>query len=552
MKLNKYIIMLGLGAATLGLTTACSDRADEITELSYSRLFSALGLEARVMNQINVRLSWTEVKGADSYTINVYESSNQEGEDADATDNTKFVTVPEGATPVRTIEGIKIDQVPYTVQSLVGQTRYVFEVIAVADNGGKSKGICVEAKTGSEQTFKTVADDAIEAKAVTLTWNAADTEGCIIKVQAVGEEGYVVQHVITAEESAAKSARIEGLSGETTYVAYMKTEAGKTRGTIEFTTAVDLGDAIAVTPEENLNKVIEAAPDGSTLALYPGTYECLSEEGTQVKISIDKNIAIKAVRAADRPIIKGCIHIKNGANVTLSQVVMDGAGSDGSQAFEWKEAVNYDSFTLEDCEIKNYTKGFFYINCAAEIKTITINNCLIHDIECTGGDMFDCRAGAYHAFNLTNSTIYNSAASRDMIRMDDKSSAFPGVTPAIKVDHCTLYKVGNGGANYRLLYARFAGHSIEWTNNIVAEFNNKRGFSNQKTTAIPTFSNNYYYNTVNLVSIAEDNTEAITFFDEKGKVITSNPFKAADNADFTLTNEDMNYYGIGDPRWVVK
>lgn len=551
MKLNKYILMSSIALAAVGMTTtSCDDRDDEITSISYSRLFSALNLEARVQNQINVRLSWYEVAGAESYIVNVYESVNQEGEDGDATDNTQFVRVPEGATPVRVCEGITAKQLPYMIEGLTGQTRYVFEVIAVDANGGRSKGICVEAKTGAEQSFRTVDEAEIEANSVVLRWNAADAQGCTIKVQVKGEEGYVVQHEITADEAAAKAAKIEGLTGETTYVAYLKNASNKQRGEVEFTTAIDLGDAIAVTPEDNLKQVIADAPAGSTLALFPGTYSIVNEEGALNKIVINKSLSIKAVRPAERPVINGCIHLTEGASLVLSQVVLDGAGTDGSQAIEWKDAVEYNTLTIEDCEVKNYTKGFFYINVAATIESININNCLIHDIVCSGGDMFDCRAGAYKAFNLTNSTIYNSAAERDLIRFDDKSSNFPGIEPVVTVDHCTFYKVGNGGANYRLLYVRFAGNIINFTNNVVAEFNNKRGFANQKTTAIPTFKNNYYYNTINLMSLDEANGDAsITCFDTEGKALSANPFKDAEKGDFTVTNEDMVFYGIGDPRW---
>lgn len=552
MKLNKYAIILGLAVGSMAMTTSCS-RDEIITEISYDRLFSALKLEAQVRDQIDVRLNWQEVAGAETYKINVYENVNQDGEVEDATNNQQFIKVPEGASPVRSIEGIKANKIPYIVKALTGQTRYIFEVIAVDANGNQSKGICAEAKTGAEQSFRTVDDSEIEATSVILRWNAEDAEGCTIKVQVKGEEGYVVQHEITSEEAANKCAKIEGLSGETTYVAFLKNANNKQRGEIEFTTAIDLGDAIAVNPGDNLNKVIDAAPAGSTLALFPGTYECTNEEGAQTKIKVEKSISIKAVRPAERPVIKGCIQLYAGASLTMSQVVMDGTGSDGSQAFDWKDAGEYDSFILEDCEVKNYTKGFFYINVAAQINTITINNCIIHDIVCSGGDMFDCRAGAYKALNITNNTIYNSAAERDFIRYDDKSSNFPGVVPVITIDHNTLYKVGNGGANYRLLYVRFGGQGgqqISFTNNIVAEFSNARGFSDQGNTTAPSFGGNYYYKTVNLLSLADGNSQAVKFFDEKGTALSANPFENADGADFTIADEDLKYKGAGAPRWI--
>ena len=163
--------------------------------------------------------------------------------------------------------------------------------------------------------------------------------------------------------------------------------------------------------------------------------------------------------------------------------------------------------------------------------------------------MFDSRSGGFNAFNLTNSTIYNSAKTRDFIRMDDASSKVTA-TPVITVDHCTLYDVGSGDANYRLLYVRFAGNTINWTNNVVANTNNKRGFSNQAKTNIPTFKNNFYFNTKNLVS-ADDTADAtITFFDAEGTVVADNPFNDAANADFKVVNEKIQDKEAGDPRWL--
>lgn len=551
MKINKLFLLLGIAITSLAMTLASCSRDDEITSISFSRLFSALGLEARVQNQINVRLTWKAVSGADSYIVNVYESVNQEGEAEDAADNTQFVKVPEGAEPVRHYEDIKNTEI--IIENLIGQTRYIFEVIAADENGGKSVGVCTEAKTGSEQTFLNVDDAEIEANSVVLHWVASDATGCIIKVQADGEEGYTAQHEITAAEAAEKTAVIEGLTGETNYTAYMKTVAGKTRGTITFKTAIDLGDAIPVYPEDNLNKVIAAAEDGATLALFPGTYECTSEEGAQVKIKIEKSISIKAVRPGDRPIIKGCLQLYQGASLSLQQVVLDGTGSDGSQAIDVKEAATYKNIIIDDCEICNYKKGAIYVNTKSTIENLTINNSLVHDVLCDGGDLFDCRAGAIYNWTITNNTVYNSAAGRDFVRFDDKSGDFPGVEPKVVVDHNTLYNVGNGGAAYRLLHVRFKGNSVTFTNNLVSGFSNTRGLSNNVNppTNITSISGNYYHNTVNLLSASPTADAKIIMYDEKGVEVKDNPFKDAGNGDFTIVNEDINYKGVGAPRWIV-
>ena len=272
----------------------------------------------------------------------------------------------------------------------------------------------------------------------------------------------------------------------------------------------------------------------------------LGKEEAVKSLKIDKDLVLNTNNGAT---IKGIyFQIFGGASLEFANITLDGEGGSGDQAFNYKEDGNYGRLYIHDAEIKNYAKGFFYINVAAVIDNITIDKCLIHNIECSGGDLFDSRSGGYNTFNLTNSTIYNSAASRDFIRMDDASSKVTA-NPVITVDHCTLYDVGNGGANYRLLYVRFAGNVINWTNNVVANTNNKRGFSNQTSTAIPTFRNNFYFNTLNLLSLAAGNEEKVQFFDEEGTDVAANPFKDAANADFTIIDEKIKDKEAGDPRW---
>jgi hypothetical protein len=163
--------------------------------------------------------------------------------------------------------------------------------------------------------------------------------------------------------------------------------------------------------------------------------------------------------------------------------------------------------------------------------------------------MFDCRAGGYNQFNLTNSTIYSSAKSRDFIRMDDNSS---NVTAAanIIVDHNTLYNVGSDGANYRVFYVRWkSGNKITFTNNIVVGTNYKRGFANQAATdKEPTLDNNIYFNTENLISAGSTADATITWFDAAGTVLDPQ-FKDAAKGNFTIGNDNVKDKKAGDPRW---
>ena len=105
MKMKKYIYILGL--AITALISACEDQSTELTSIDYDRLFSPISLEARVINQVNVRLSWSAVNGATSYNIEVF-----------ANDSLTFT-----GTPVRILSGISNTDIPYTITGLEGETK---------------------------------------------------------------------------------------------------------------------------------------------------------------------------------------------------------------------------------------------------------------------------------------------------------------------------------------------------------------------------------------------------------------------------------------------
>ena len=435
--------------------------------------------------------------------------------------------------------------------TLEGETVYSVRLKALGDNM-ESKWSGTTFETGTEQIFYDVPATDITKTSVTLSWPA----GSAVTTITVQKSGEVIQtHELTADEIAAGKATVEGLNVESTYTFYIY-NGEKQRGKIQVQT---LPNYTPVTTTLELLDAIEAAEPGEVImltenAVYDFTDAAALGKDEPVKsIKIEKDIVLNTNNNAT---IKGVyFQIFGGASFEFANITLDGDGGSGDQAFNYKDAGNYAKLYIHDAEIKNYTKGFFYINVAAVIDNITIDKCLIHHIECNGGDMFDCRSGGYNTFNLTNNTIYESALGRDFIRMDDASGSVTAA-PVITVDHNTLYNVGSGGKNYRLLYIRFAGNVINWTYNVVANTNHKRGFSNQAKTNVPTFRNNFYFNTVNLLSLAEGNEEAITFFDNdefggNGTDIATDPFKDAANYDFTIVNEKISDKGAGDPRWLV-
>ena len=517
---KKYFKSIVLGLATVALAS-CSDVADEITSIVYNRNFSPTSVEAKVRNRTNIELSWNLGDGVTNYNVEVY-----------ANDSLTFA-----GSPVKSFS-VSPDEVPVLIKGLEGETQYSFRVQATDGNSSRdSKWSSAYAKTEAEQIFKNVAEEDIKGSSVTLRWTAGEQAATIVLTP-----GDIVYNV-TADDIAAGAATVTGLTPETEYKALLKSASGKTRGTITFKTGIDLADTdILVKAGDDISAAIKNAPEGYRRVVEPGEYGIATDEAAfGGSITISKQLTIKGLRQNEHPVIKGRFKVE--APFAVDQVTLDGTGTDGGQCFDFTAEGEVESLTVTNSEITNYTKGFYYVNKAAKIGQIDIDNCLISNIECEGGDMFDCRAGAILKLNITNNTIWNSCKGRDLVRYDDKSSNFEGVAPVITLDHNTIVGACND-AGKRILYVRFKGNSINFTNNIVAS--SAGNFSNQKNTAEPTFSNNIYFEADGFVT-AGANANAL-FVDGEGTILDPQ-FADAANGNFTIGNDNVKDKKAGDPRW---
>lgn len=503
--IKKIILFLGIVFFAFG----CNDELQEITEMNTSRLFSPIELTARVINRTQAVIDWTANTKADSYILEVFEN-----------DSLSFV-----GTPVYTFSEITNSDIPYTIASgLFGNTQYSVRVKAVGADIEDSKWSGVYFKTASEQLIESVTD--IQAFQATIHWKAGETVTEIVLTP-----GDIV-HTLTAGEIAAGSATVTGLASQTTYTAKLMNGTMQ-RGSIEFTTLIDLAGATPVNPGDDLEAIINAANDGDKFALFPGTY------GTSTRFNVKKSIEIVGVYPDDKPVISGYFGLDDGVSFLLKDVILDGTGNESNQAFIFATAgQTYNSFVVEGCEIKNHDKGFYYLNVASLVNVITINNCIISDIVCNGGDFLDSRTGAIGALTISNSTVYNSCSDRDFVRYDNSAAAFPVVSSAINISNCTLYGVSNISSR-RLLYVRFADHTITFANNLVV--GTEGIFTNQSATAVPTFNNNNYFNAPNLLP----GGATANFYDENGSSYDPQ-FQDVGNGNFTVNN--YNVTG-GDPRW---
>lgn len=521
--MKRYInnIVIFLATFLLGgpVFTSCED-IDEITNLNLDRVLSPVNLTTRVSNKTNLIVSWTLSNNADQYVIELYTGK----------------TIEENATAIKTYT-IGSKEVPYTITGLDGETDYTVRVKGIMSDKSRedSKWCSATFKTDAEQIFYAVVPEEIEATQVILRWPAGEYAQTIVLTP-----GDIVYDV-TSEDIATGSAVIKGLSGETSYTAKLM-NGNKTRGTITFTTPVDTGDAILIESSEELINALANLEGGEILALTDGTY--LGDDAS-LNFNINKTVSIATAKSGGKVILNGHIRLKTGAGLSLTNITLDGTGGSGDQAIIFQDAGANGTISLEGCEIRNYVKGVFYVNYATAIDKIIFNNCVLHDITCSN-DFFDCRKGVVKELTLSNSTVYNSCASRDFVRMDnDGYASFPSILPVINITNNTLVNVISGDATKRLLYVRYTGNSINFTQNIV--YGTSGIFSDQGGTSKPDFQNNNYFNTPGLVSIIGKSK----FFDDSSTKTELDPqFTDATKGDFTVGNAEVKDLKIGDPRWL--
>lgn len=522
-KISLYTMMLGLGSLAL---TSCGDAMDELTSIVYDRDFAPIGLEAKSATENSITLEWTKSHDDVTYTVELF-----------ADDSLTFAG--SASNTFTDIEAVKLK-----ITGLVYDTKYSARVMTIDNNDANrnSKWSTVFFRTSAQQIFNTPAESDIADRSVIMTWPEGEAA---TSVKVYADDALVKEQTLTADEVAAGKVTVDGLNPETTYTIRLY-NGEKQRGSKTVTTIADLNGATLVRPGDDFAGMIEAAEDGQVFALFGGEYMFPdADDATKANaVKVSKSITIKGIYPTNIPVVKGRFEILDGASLELNQIILDGAdNSTTDQAFNFKTSdVTYPLLSVQNSEVRNFGKGVYYLNVASTVNKLEFRNTLIHGIECDGGDMFDCRKGRIDELNFIGCTMYNSCAKRDFIRMDDASSL--GGTPTITVDGCTIDACANASGK-RLLYVRYVGNVINWSNNLVT--NTAGVWSNQSKTAVPTFSNNVYFNCPKL-NVADVEGKTNMFADEQGKTLDPQ-YKDADKGDFTVGNEDVSKLGVGDPRW---
>lgn len=504
--------------ATL-FTAGCTDKiAPEITELEFDRLLSPTGIDVRVINKTSVRLNWKAVKNATSFTVEFFTNGNLDF----------------SGTPFMVVSDIVMEQLPITIPGFPGEASISLRVKAIGPGIDDSKWVVATFQTDAEQIMYEVNPEEIEPNSVILRWPAGELATAIVL-----NPGNIT-HTLTPGEIAAGVAEVTGLTGETDYIAQLM-NGQFARGVATFETLFDLTQGTVVSSSDNLKALIEAALPGQIFVLQPGTYTVTDN------ILITNTIRILGARPTNKPVIENAVlRLRAGAGLNLKNLELAGAlAPDGNQTIIYDEVLaaglTYGDLLIENCVIRNYIKGVLYGSIAVLVESVTIKGTIYANVECVGGDFIDFRSGMTKKFDFFNNTVYNCAIQRDLFRMDNATAFSGSNTSIITIANNTFYGI-TAGTNRRVLYIRLAQHQITVNKNIFAETIGI--YSNQSATTVVGMSNNNYYNAPNLYN------PTYTVHDA-GVYTTLNPgFVDPASGNFKVTNTELIFNGIGDPRWL--
>lgn len=525
--MNHFLRKIGflLTLAVMFLNTGCKDEVfTEITELETDRLFSPIGIEAKVTNRTQVVISWTKNTLAESYTLEVFEN-----------DSLTFT-----GSPVLTVDGITNLDIPYTISAgLIGQTQYSIRIKAIGVGIDESKWNGVYVKTGSEQIMEEVVEADVTASQVTINWPAGETATHIV----VSGGASPVNHTVTAAEIAAGSAVVTGLTEDTNYeIRLMKDD--KIRGTRQFSTLMDLTAAgtVVVATGEDLLAAISAAAPGTRIVINP------TNAGDEflvggANVDIDKALSIRGYLKSKMPVVHAqFLANTNDAALTVRDVVLNGL-SEGvyrDHVLQLKvTGVDAGEFIFRDCVITNYNKSLVSgaSNIFVSIAAFDIINSKVSNVLTNSADCIDVRSGCIISSKLINSTFYNVAPARDFYRLDDASASFVGKSTTVEVDRCTFFDVSDN-ASRRLLYIRFADNQVTFKNSLVVS---TLGYHTNQNATNVSFANNYYFESPNFIL----NDVANAKLDVSGVKLTAAPTEVGDNLGITIVDPDLLGKGVG-------
>ena len=419
-----------------------------------------------------------------------------------------------------------------------------------------------------QQYLRVIRDFEVTKSSVLLHWFVNANTAGINKIKVTN--GTVVTEVLIAPSEATVGTKlVPNLNPDTRYTIQLLADT-KSKGLTSITTSKDVLFTKTLSPGEDLATAINTAVDGDVIGLNPGVYAI-----TSAFTMTGKSITLRSTsnNPNDTKIkIREFNLAGSNAGLTLNGLDIDGnysGASYGQQFLQLKGAVNagdaanFADVKFDNCIIHDFTRCLVRGNYGAVanahvIKTFTINNCTIYNIDRTGIDTyytFSIEKLQFTNLSITKSTLYTLGSGLFNVGTAYIGTAFPTIT----IDYCTFNNFGGSG-KYLFIDANANRVVFNFRNSIVANTPLAVSVaasalrSTNNTSALNFINNNYFKlnsstaasTPLNLTGLNQVNNTQINL----GWASSTTNFNLSSlPADSPILKGSTNGSTIGDPKW---
>lgn len=533
--MNKIFIRTGLfaGLISMLLFTACKEQIDPVVEdLDFTRAFSPVGIEAIISNTTTVTLSWTPVKNADHYLVEIYDGATVSGS-----------LVHSAQVPVT-----ENDQVSFTYVLPAGDTQFSARIKAVSSLQGveESKWSMVAFKTDPENLFNGYDTYMSAMNACIVQWEPGVTATSLLFVSG----GTQLPFTLSAEDLALGGRQVTGVPNGVYEIRLMNGNfvRGHTHVVIE-------GDLL-VAPGEDLKTALDALPAGGVILLVNGTSYPLSGVDT-----VRTSTKVRGILPGDLPkiylVTGGGNHMFDiGTTMTASDSLVfenvdiscaydDGAIKHRGIIDQELDAFIIGSVKFRNCIIRNSGRSVIRLrgNAAGQvINNVEFLNCVMYDFA------FDSHYGVLNGAatgNFINIKFINTTAYK--LRGGIINYGSGAGCQSVVVDNCTFnettmdtgssryfidFGTGNTSAGTLTISDCIFGQTVDRANGV------------RPGSMVMTISGSYY--TSDFFDGTGPVKSLMTAYSGASSSLWNNPT----DGDFTFL--DVNFAGIGKagaPRW---
>lgn len=529
--------------------TACTDGNDWGVDSAFDRLFGVNSDKISVTAEdLTAEVSFNPMKGAEYYIIEV------------STDSL-YDDVAMGGSNAKVYGANKeVTKSPYTLEGLVGDTRYYLRMKCVAEGKNDSKWCYYKSgqtfKTKAEQIFYEITDADRFEDHINLKWNA-EMEATNIVVITAEEE---VQNItLDATAKATGEITVSGLNPSTAYTFIIYNGEAK-RGTISTSTtaAMPAGDyktqlpaTITVLDQTTINDIVaqaQAAVGSNNIGITIGIPAGLTldakgidpETGEATGLYIPDGVSVTffGLPGGDTPVLNivKSINIKGGRNYLRFENINFTDGGCQYLINQSADATISEDLTFTQCRFEGFERSVIRTQGSPVITigSINLDNCVLTNMSKGNGySVFQFKLDTpanqeIGSLNLNNCTF--DTAQRSFI----ETSASP-LKNGITITNCTFYNVVQSGRY--LIDANGQPTNITLKNTILGKtyIETAKGV---RTAGEITVEN--CLRTSDCIFASNDLKEL-----PMGDLTSAEIFADPDNHDFTLKINQR----LGDPRW---